>query len=106
MTKNFHYHHHHHHHPLPEHHVAKELEPLYHNISCVEHTLQEWHDLGHHPSEEELGKIQESLQDADSHYEQGSFKVDGAFFEGQAILANLLEKAHSRLREFEVEGAE
>jgi hypothetical protein len=103
MTKHFHYHHHH---PAQVHHVAKDLEPLYHRISNLEHTLQEWHDLGHHPSAKELRKVQDSLQHVDAHYEQGQFKVNGNAPEGQAILANLLEKAHARLREFEVEAAE
>lgn len=92
---------HHHHHNHHERHVSKELESLYHAASNAEHKLQKWHDLGHHPSSTELSKVQDDISKVDEHYHEGLFMVDGHLPEGQAILAGLLEKAHSRLREFE-----
>lgn len=76
---------------------------MYLHVSEAEHKLRQWQDLGHHPSKDELCKIQHCLSSVDEKYSEGAFHVNGATPEGQAILANLLESAHRRLREFEVE---
>lgn len=86
-----------------QHHVDPALQPLYRRLSDAEHSLQEWSDLGHHPSKTELIHVQNALSYVDNHYEEGMFKVDGHIPEGQAIMATKLNHAHTLLRHFEME---
>lgn len=52
-------------------------------------------------TEKDVAKYRNRLEAVDKHYVEGKFVVDGKVPEGQAVLAEMLEKAHALIQELQ-----